>query len=50
MQDMHASLTVTVMGTQLFASYHDYKADEKSLTAGPMLGKVIDTVRSGTLV
>jgi hypothetical protein len=41
-EDMYASLTVTVMGTQLFASYHDYKANEKSLAAGPMLGKVID--------
>ncbi len=40
-QDMYASLTVTVMGTQFFASYHDYKADEKSLTPAT-LGKTFD--------
>ncbi len=41
-RDMYASLTVTVMGAQLVAAYHDYKADEKSLAAGATLGKIID--------
>jgi hypothetical protein len=41
-QDLYASLSTTVVGTQLVAAYHKYESDEKSLAAGPMLGKTID--------
>ena len=40
-QDAYASLTTTFKGVQVIASYHDYKADEKSATAAT-LGKVFD--------
>lgn len=41
-KDMYASLTTTVMGAQLIAAYHSYKADEKSVAPGATLGKIID--------
>jgi len=41
-RDTYASLMSTVMGAQLIVAYHSYKADEKSVTAGSTLGKIID--------
>lgn len=42
LKDMYATLTTTLAGAQLVAAYHKYEADEKSLAAGPALGKIID--------
>ena len=41
-KDAYASLTTTLAGVQFIAAYHKYEADEKSLAAGPTLGKIID--------
>ena len=41
-KDAYVSLTTTFMGVQIVTAYHDYKADEKSLAAGPTKGKIID--------
>ena len=40
--DIYVSLTTTVVGAQLIASYHDFSSDAESTAAGAMFGKKIN--------